>query len=99
MTRSITDHIAVSTTPANTGASADACRIVAMLFEHDSFTPIARHDRDYNTGHIAHLCRRVTQELEQIELDKNMAELDEMNKRLAAYASGGEYDSTQYFEE
>ena len=78
MTRSITDHIAVSTTPANTGASADACRIVAMLFEHDGFQRIARDDRDGHYGFIAHLCRRVTQELEQIELEKNMAEWDRM---------------------
>lgn len=76
MTRSITEHIAVSTTPANTGASADACRIVAMLFEHDGFRRIAQDDADGNYGFIAHLCRRVTQELQQIELDKNLAELD-----------------------
>ena len=70
-TRGELDRFILATTePRNTGASEAACRIVRMIFEHDGLLRVAVDDKENNAGFIAHLCRRVTQELELISADQ-----------------------------
>jgi hypothetical protein len=63
-----------TTEPRNTGASADACRIVRRIFQNAGLILVAADDAKNHSGFIAHLCRTVTREMMHMEREKEQAE-------------------------